>query len=79
MAWTKKGNIRGPVGATGPAGAKGDTGATGPTGATASTGQVFDAAHPVGTYIETDGSAPTQGGTWEEVPRPGVNAYRRTK
>lgn len=81
MAWAKKGNIRGPVGDTGPRGATGATGPTGPRGSTgpaASTSQVFSAAHPVGSYIETEGTAPTQGGAWQSVARPGVNVFKRT-
>ena len=63
-------------------GEKGDTGPQGPQGdpgPAASAAEVFAAAHPVGTYIETDGAAPTQGGSWQAVARPGVNAYRRTE
>lgn len=78
MAWSKKGNIRGPVGDTGPRGATGATGPRGATGPAASTSQVFSAAHPVGSYIETEGTAPTQGGAWQSVARPGVNVFKRT-
>lgn len=80
MAWVRQGSLKGPTGDTGATGATGATGPTGPTGATgaaASTAEVFDAAWPVGTYMENDGSSPSEG-TWTAIDRPGVNVYKRT-
>lgn len=60
-------------------GDKGDTGAQGPAG-TMSASQIFLAAHPVGSIVQTTKGNPgsTYGGTWVERPSIGPRTWERT-
>ena len=70
---------KGATGAQGPQGPKGDTGPQGPAGSM-SASQIFLAAHPVGSIVQTTKGNPgsTYGGTWVERPSLGPRTWERT-
>lgn len=82
---------QGPAGVQGPQGAQGPKGDTGPKGERGEQGppgtasavtvrEMFEASHPVGTYIETSGYDPSDyGGEWRMVPSIGPYTWLRTK
>ena len=82
---------QGPAGVQGPQGAQGPKGDTGPKGERGEQGppgtasavtvrEMFEASHPVGTYIETNGYDPSDyGGEWSMVPSIGPYTWLRTK
>ena len=82
---------QGPAGVQGPQGAQGPKGDTGPKGERGEQGppgtasavtvrEMFEASHPVGTYMETSGFDPSDyGGEWSMVPSVGPYTWLRTK
>lgn len=82
---------QGPAGVQGPQGAQGPKGDTGPKGERGEQGppgtasavtvrEMFEASHPVGTYMETSGYDPSDyGGEWSMVPSIGPYTWLRTK
>lgn len=82
---------QGPAGVQGPQGAQGPKGDTGPKGERGEQGppgtasavtvrEMFEASHPVGTYMETNGYDPSDyGGEWSMVPSIGPYTWLRTK
>lgn len=76
---------QGPQGGQGPrgeAGPKGERGEQGPPGTASAVTvrEMFEASHPVGTYIETTGYDPSDyGGEWQMVPSVGPYTWLRTK
>lgn len=82
---------QGPAGVQGPQGAQGPKGDTGPKGERGEQGppgtasavtvrEMFEASHPVGTYMETSGYDPSgYGGEWSMVPSIGPYTWVRTK
>lgn len=82
---------QGPAGVQGPQGAQGPKGDTGPKGERGEQGppgtasavtvrEMFEASHPVGTYMETSGYDPSDyGGEWSMVPSVGPYTWLRTK
>ena len=82
---------QGPAGVQGPQGAQGPKGDTGPKGERGEQGppgtasavtvrEMFEASHPVGTYMETSGYDPSDyGGEWQMVPSVGPYTWLRTK
>lgn len=82
---------QGPAGVQGPQGAQGPKGDTGPKGERGEQGppgtasavtvrEMFEASHPVGTYMETSGYDPSDyGGEWQMVPSIGPYTWLRTK
>ena len=65
-----------------PRGEKGERGEQGPPGTASAVTvrEMFEASHPVGTYIETTGYDPSDyGGEWQMVPSVGPYTWLRTK
>lgn len=77
--------VQGPQGAQGPkgdVGPKGERGEQGPPGTASAVTvrEMFEASHPVGTYMETSGYDPSDyGGEWQMVPSVGPYTWLRTK
>ena len=81
---------QGPAGEQGPQGAQGPKGDAGPRGERGEQGppgtasavtvrEMFEASHPVGTYIETTGYDPSEyGGEWDRAPSVGPHTWLRT-
>ena len=71
--------IQGPRGDAGPKGERGEQGPPG-TASAVTVMEMFEASHPVGTYIETTGYDPSDyGGEWQMVPSVGPYTWLRTK
>ena len=71
--------IQGPRGDAGPKGERGEQGPPG-TASAVTVREMFEASHPVGTYIETTGYDPSDyGGEWQMVPSVGPYTWLRTK
>ena len=71
--------IQGPRGDAGPKGERGEQGPPG-TASAVTVREMFEASHPVGTYIETTGYDPSDyGGEWQTVPSVGPYTWLRTK
>lgn len=71
--------IQGPRGEAGPKGERGEQGPPG-TASAVTVREMFEASHPVGTYIETTGYDPSDyGGEWQMVPSVGPYTWLRTK
>lgn len=71
--------VQGPKGDTGPKGERGEQGPPG-TASAVTVREMFEASHPVGTYIETSGYDPSDyGGEWRMVPSIGPYTWLRTK
>lgn len=70
---------QGPKGDTGPKGERGEQGPPG-TASAVTVREMFEASHPVGTYMETSGYDPSDyGGEWSMVPSVGPYTWLRTK
>lgn len=70
---------KGEKGDTGPKGERGEQGPPG-TASAVTVREMFEASHPVGTYIETSGYDPSDyGGEWRMVPSIGPYTWLRTK
>lgn len=71
--------IQGPRGDAGPKGERGEQGPPG-TASAVTVREMFEASHPVGTYIETTGYDPSDyGGEWQMAPSVGPYTWLRTK
>ena len=71
--------VQGPQGAQGPKGERGEQGPPGIASAV-TVREMFEASHPVGTYMETSGFDPSDyGGEWSMVPSVGPYTWLRTK
>ena len=69
--------IQGPRGDAGPKGERGEQGPPG-TASAVTVREMFEASHPVGTYIETTGYDPSgYGGEWERAPSAGPYTWLR--
>lgn len=69
--------IQGPRGDAGPKGERGEQGPPG-TASAVTVREMFEASHPVGTYIETTGCDPSgYGGEWERAPSAGPYTWLR--
>ena len=70
--------VQGPRGDAGPKGERGEQGPPG-TASAVTVREMFEASHPVGTYIETTGYDPNgYGGEWERAPSAGPYTWLRT-